>query len=837
MNVHQHPSAIVGRDGELEAIRRWLERARPSLLEVDGEAGIGKTTLLEEGTRSAREAGMVVLACRPVEVETAVSYGALATLIEPVLAAIDDAVPAPRLRALEGALRLRDVSSSRLDETAVALGALSVLRSIAHRQPVVLALDDVQWLDASSRVALTYTLRNLRPGDDIAVLLACRLASGDGPLALAGSALAATTERLQLGPLSLGALHSIVNERLGAPLSRPKLVRVHSASGGNPLHAIELGRVVADVGPQEAALAAPASLPEVLRARIKALSAPTQRLLLVVAAAGDPSVELAARAMGTSTTEAEFDEAIRQGVLVFVGRGVRFSHPLLASTVYADMSELERSRVHSTLAELAETAEERARHFALAVTGPDQTVAEALEDAAESSCRRGARSAGASLFEQAASLTPADDESTRARRLVAAAHAHFEAGESDRARALLEAVAADDGPIRFEALCRLGRLLDETIGGDASLAVFEEALHTDDPALEAWAHRCLAQTLAYVGNIEQALAHADAAVVAAEPLDDRVILVYSLSMQAFVRKIAGHAEWREPLDRALALESEVELPELDACPSAVEADSRRLLLELDEARTAYQRMLARATHRDDVPTETWCRFGLASIEIASGRWGTAAEHEAELSDLAEQTGLLRLPALRTAAHLAALRGDVTSARALLGTVVDEAEPKGELHNLRAALQLEGLLELSLGDPGSALAPLRRARKIAGKMAIGEPSMLMFLLDEVEALAGTGDPEGAGSVLRAFEERCDRNRSAWITPLVLRARGLVLAAGGSLDEARSALEAAVAAEGALLHLFDAPSTEALEAAGRHAGLRFERIVQAVSESAERKEKGT
>ena len=789
-------SAIVGREAELEAIGQWLESSRPALLEIEGEAGIGKTTLWEEATRAAREKGALVLACRPVEIETAVSYGALATLLEPALALVDEEVPPPRLRALESALRLRDVSSSSLDETAVALGALSVLRSVAHRQPVVLAVEDVQWLDAASRVALTYALRNLRPGDDVAVLLTRRLATGEGSLDFAGSALSVATETLRPGPLSLGALHRLTHTRLGAALSRPKLVRVHSASRGNPLHALELARVVAAAGPQEAALAVPASLADALRTRIDALSAPTRELLLVVAASGDPRPQLLARLLNSDSADSELDEAIRHGVLVLVEGRVRFSHPLLASTVYADANALERSRVHTRLAQLAETPEEGARHLALAGTGPDETVAAALEHGADSACRRGARGTGAALYEQAAKLTPTGDERARAGRLISAALAHFQAGEPDGARTLLEEVAAGESPERFEALCRLGTLLDETVGGDASLAAFEDALGTDDPALASKAHRGLAQALAFVGDLDQALEHADAAVAGAEPLVDRQSLVYALSMQAFVRKIAGHPAWHEPLERGLALESEVELPELDACPSAHEADTRRLVLQLDEARTAYERMLARATERGDVRTESWCRFGLAAVEISSGRWAQAAEHAEELSDLAEQTALLRLPALRTTAHLALLRGDVDQARALLGAVVAEAEPKGELFNLRVALQLEGLLELSLGDPRSAQAPLQRARLIAEQMSIGEPSMLMFLLDEVEALAATGDAEAAAVVLRGFEERSEGNSSAWIAPLVLRARGLVRAAERDLDAARVALEAAVAAEHAV-----------------------------------------
>jgi DNA-binding CsgD family transcriptional regulator len=790
------PAEIVGRDAELEAIGRWLGGERPALLEIEGEAGIGKTTLLEEAIRAARASGALDLSCRPLEIETAVSYGGLASLLEEAVAIAGDEVPKPRLRALEGALRLRDVSGSRLDETAVALGVQSLLRAAARRQSVALAVEDVQWLDASSRVALTYALRNLQAGDDVCVVLACRVGAGAGSLDLKGSALTARAERLTLGPLSLGAMHRMIHARLGTALSRPKLVRVHSTSGGNPLYALELARVVADADPNEAALTLPASLAAALDARIDALSAPTRRLLLAASAASDPRPELLAGAIDPDSIDSALDEAVRHGVLVLVDGQVRFTHPLLASTVYTSASELDRGRTHKRLGEIARTPEERARHLALGGTGPDAAVAAALERAAESACQRGARGTGAALYEQAASLSPTGEEPARARRLVAAADAHFHAGEPERARTLLEEVAIGDSPSRFEALWQLGTLLDETVGGDAALAPLEEALGTDDPVLAARIHRSLAQALSYVGDLERALVHADAAVGRAEPLLDPANLAYALSIQALVRKMSGHPAWREPLERALGIEEEVELSELDLCPSAVEADTRRLALQLDEARGAYERMLARAMEGGDVRTEAWCLFGLAAVEILCGRWSRASEHAEELSDLAEQTALLRLPALRTAAHVALLRGDSERARTLLSAVVAEAEPAGELLNLRVALQLKGFLELSVGEPGAAIPALRRAREIAEQMRLGEASMLLFQLDEVEALTGAGDAEAAAAVLRGFEERTAGDPSPWLPPLVLRARGLVQAAEGDLTGARASFEAAVTGEGTI-----------------------------------------
>ena len=786
---HAERSAIVGREHELEALARWLAGPAPALVEIEGEAGIGKTTLWEEGLRLARDSGATVLACRPAEVESPISYGGLAGLLESVLSAVADDIPPPRRRALEAALRLRDLPASSLDETAVALGALSAVRAAAARQQVVIAVDDVQWLDASSRVVLTYALRNLSDGDRVHALFATRAGAGSGPLDLGGSALARSRERLSLTSLSVGAVHRVVHRLLGAALSRPRVVRLHAASGGNPLHAIELARVVATASSPEPALDVPASLADVLRARLAPLSAPTRRLLVAVAAAGDVLPELLRRL----ATDAAVDEATESGILVCADGRVRFSHPLLASTIYADAGALVRSRVHRQLAGLAETAEERARHLALGGSDPDEAVAGELERAAASACSRGARAAGAALYEQAAELTPIADEHARDARLVAAARAHFQAGEPAGARALLEAVAAGRTALRFEACCLLGTLLDETVGGDASFAWFQAALGTDDPAVASDAHRGLAQSLAYVGDLERAMSNADAAVLAAEPLGDEARLAYALAMQAFVRRFAGHRSWHEPLERALALEAQLELPSLDACPSAVAADLGRVDLELDEARAAYAAMLGRSTDRGDVPTEAWCRYGLAAVELGAGDWDRAQEHAQELADLAEQTALLRLPSLRTAAHLATLRGDVPRARTLLDTVVDEAAARGELHNLRAARQVEALLELSLGDAAAAVAALEHARSLAEQMSVGEPGMLAFLVDLAEAHAALGDVDRATEALDAFERWGAPAPPPWLGPLAGRARGVVLAAAGDLTSARTALEAAVAAE--------------------------------------------
>ncbi len=203
--------------------------------------------------------------------------------------------------------------------------------------------------------------------------------------------------------------------------------------------------------------------------------------------------------------------------------------------------------------------------------------------------------------------------------------------------------------------------------------------------------------------------------------------------------------------------------------------------------------VSQGTHKGGVGQRA-LSLGLAAVvETAAGRWDSADRHAAELLDLAEQTGTFRLPSLRMSAHLAVLRGDVEEARVLIAHGIAEAEPLGELHNLRTFEQLDGFLALSLGGAEAALPSLRRAREIAERMSVGEPSMLTFLLDEVEAHALLDDAARAAAVLTAFDRRCTGDRAPWIAPLALRARGLVEAAARDLETACASLESAVASE--------------------------------------------
>ena len=273
----------------------------PRALVLSGEPGIGKTVLWEEGVGEARRLSRVVLLHRSVEAETSLSFTALSDLLAPVW---DDVAPslAPlRRRALEVALLLAEPGAEAPNPRAIGLALLDVLRALAERSAVLVALDDLHWLDASSASVLQIALRRL--GDEPVSLLATvrRAPEVAAPLELEAAFPEERLDRLFLGPLSLGALHRLLKERAGLELTRPELGRVQEASAGNPFFALELGRELVRTGTRPEAgraLRVPESLHELLDGRLARLPTETGDVVLFAAALARPTLELVAAAHG-----------------------------------------------------------------------------------------------------------------------------------------------------------------------------------------------------------------------------------------------------------------------------------------------------------------------------------------------------------------------------------------------------------------------------------------------------------------------------------------------------------------------------------------------------------
>src|SRR5581483_11885667 len=342
-----YASGMLGRDEELATVESFLAAAAagPQSLVLEGEAGIGKTALWAAALRGARERSYTVLGCRPTEPRTRRSFGALVDLLEASSRGALESLPLPQRRALETALRLREPSGPAPEPGATGLAVLGVLRELASAQPVVVAVDDAQWLDLAYASALAFAVRRVAPS--CVSLLVARRSEAPSPLELDG------VVRLPVGPLSLGALHRLLQDRLETPLRRPEIVRIHRASGGNPFVALELA-AARPLSQAEEQLSG-AHVAELLRDRLAALPADVREVLLELAALSDPRAH--------SFDRERLERAAAAAVVEIEGDRVRFVHPLLAEAAYEQASQARRREVHRRLAGLVDDPEERGRQL------------------------------------------------------------------------------------------------------------------------------------------------------------------------------------------------------------------------------------------------------------------------------------------------------------------------------------------------------------------------------------------------------------------------------------------------------------------------------------------
>lgn len=235
---------VVGREAELERIASFLDDATPFALWLEGAAGIGKTTLLRAAVELARGRGYRVLACQPTAAETALSFASLGDLLEPVVDEVLPRLPPPQRQAAEAALGLGS-AGARVNERLTALAVLSALRLLAGEQRVLVAIDDLQWLDRPSAAVLRFALRRLA-GEPVKAALCVRLDGDMPPPTELETDLAASSMRLSVRALSLGALQRIVSLQLGRAVPRPVMRRVHEACGGNPFYGLAIAQFLAE---------------------------------------------------------------------------------------------------------------------------------------------------------------------------------------------------------------------------------------------------------------------------------------------------------------------------------------------------------------------------------------------------------------------------------------------------------------------------------------------------------------------------------------------------------------------------------------------------------------
>ncbi len=761
-------SEIVGRDEELAAIGEFLAGPLPAALLLQGEAGAGKTTLWRAAL--ARAGGFRVLSCVAARAEAQLAFVALADLLGGVSVA---GLPAPQQRALEAALLRADPGEEALNPRAVAAGLLGMLRRLADEGPLLVAIDDVQWLDGPSAAAFAFAARRVADAR-IGLLMAWRTdGSEPAPLGL-------NPRRVDVGPLSLGAIHRLLSSRLGVALARPALRRVHAASGGNPFFALELGRALLRRGGEPGPLPMPTSLAELVRERLAALPAATREALMAVAAEG-----------GGSPTPA-LDPAVEARVLESDGLTLRFSHPLLASAVYAGAPPAARRAVHRRLADAARGVEERARHLSLATVAPDTQAAAEVARGAEHALARGAPAACAELLEHAVRLTPPSDEHGRFRRTLQAVDAHYEAGDARRARQMAEALVetAAAGPERAEALSRLGTIVGELDGPRRAGPIYHAALAEagEDPALQARTYAELARHAAFSGDARAGLSWARSALEHAERAGGDRLLADVAPRCAIAMHYADEIVPEALIRRALALEAAHPRPHPEDCATSVYGELLLDRCELDAARECFGRLWRMARDHGDETNETGPLFRLVLIEMMAGRWDEASLHLERLAELAQQSGVNTAYAAAMTAFVDAHRGreDAVRGAAAAGLAGAAEQPILLLWwycNL-------GFLELSLGNPREASDWFARWERLRSEIRLQD--VRRNALNATEAFVEAGRLEEAAALLDGFVAQARKHGDAIRLPLAGRARGLLRAARGDLEGGVAELERAVAA---------------------------------------------
>ncbi|MFN8520580.1 MAG: AAA family ATPase [Chloroflexota bacterium] len=798
--------SIVGRDPERAAIRAFLDglaAGRGGELVVAGPAGMGKTVLWEEALAQAPGMGIRVLDSRPTHAESDLAFAGLHELLRDVTPDELDGLPAPQRRALDAALYRDDAPDEGYapEAGAIAVAALTLLRALSERGPVLVAVDDVQWLDASSREPLRFAIRRLR-SHPVGALVSVRVEEATEPAAIdAPWATDDPATRLDLGPLSLGALHRLLVDRFGHSFGRPGLVRLQELTGGNPFLATEL---VGAWGSEAAVHASsneplPETVARLVRRRVASLGVDERRLAQVVALLGRAREDLLARVLDHASGVASLHEATQHamdaGVLQADGDRIRCAHPLIASALLASLSPGARRELHARIAEAVDDPMEEAAHRAAAATGPDATVAERLDRVAALALARGASLEGVSLRERALALTPPADATALARRRHELADVLFTAGDTAQARTLLRQVPVDD-PATDPITRRESLLLLATIqwfeGEQADAMVLSQRALEESPDDADWQGRVHAR-LSWMldDSLPLQAEHATAALRLLDPVREPVTYAFAALNGAWARLLAGGGA-----DEAtLALGARLQEPARSWEYSTIPATWAKGLDRFDEARALIERYLAHSRDRGDESSVAQLLSMRVEIEAWTGRLGPALELANASVAVAQQSGqqvyLATSLARRGLVH--AYRGDLDAAdadaRAGLALSTPPIVPPVPLGVL-------GFVALTRGRPAEALTHLGPAAQMLDEVGMRDPVSYRFHPDLVEALVLTGDLVEAERQTARLEERALIAPRPWVVAAAARSRGLLLAARGDVPAAIAALERALEAHAAI-----------------------------------------
>jgi DNA-binding CsgD family transcriptional regulator len=785
----------LGREVEQDVVNAFLDNVakHATALVVSGPAGIGKSTIWRAAIGEARRRGFRTLVTRAVEAEAELSFAALADLLDASFDDVASRLPDAQRTALAVALQRVPDDGAPPPPLAVSLGAVAAIRAIADAAPVLIAVDDLPWLDGPSARVVEFVSRRVE-GLPIGLLAAIRTASGEPEPRIE---FAGPVQRLAIGPLGIDAIDALLRRDLDLALPRPDLAWVARESRGNAFFAAELGRALRRSGSRPG-LDVPSFVTDqtnLIRSRLDALPNTARLPLAVIATTSQPTRDLVVAADPEAGSAIE--AAIDAGVIERDDGRLRFSHPLLASSAYARLEAEERRRLHARLAAVIADPEQRARHLALAAMGPDPIVAVELDTAAAHARLRGASDSAGELALMARRLTPTWQASDIQRRVLTAAGAFIQAGDPSRARAILEehVDAIESGPERADAL-RILADVRSSDNWDAKLSTLDQALQEagPDPGLRSRILEARSQALLYVmRDADEGLANAIEAVAEARRQDDPAVLCSALQTLLFAKVNIGETLDRPAREEAMRLADRVDHLRVFQWPGYAFALTE---LEYGNAETADRILVTlhdRAAERGDWDSLPLIAGSQAYARYRLGRWQEALAVAQEAVRGSRQNGQ------------ATGLGWALSVQSLieLGLGHDDAVDalRGEIHAVASgvhavwyAAQVRTLAGLCALDRGDAVAAEREFRE-AGEPMLAHGYVGLFLQDVLarwaEALVASGRADEAIALLDRHEDALRRSERPVSTAAVLRVQGLAKAAVGDEAGAESAFQAALA----------------------------------------------
>ncbi|MBX7450484.1 LuxR C-terminal-related transcriptional regulator [Mycolicibacterium sp. 3033] len=762
---------------------------RPAGLVIEGEAGIGKTTVWLALVEQARADGFRVLSARVGQAESVMAFAALADLLTDVDTGVLDALPPLQRLALDRVLLRAGADGPATDHRVVAAAFVAVLHALAEAGPVLIAIDDVQWMDTSSRTAVAFAARRLQSPFGVLVTERCHPGDGTTTMWLALSR-PDGIHRSAVRPLDSAALHALISERTGRTFSRPTILRIAEISGGNPFFAVELARAIGD-GHALTEQALPPTLNEVVRAHIGSLDDRMRDFLLGVACLADPRVDVLAEAIDTSRDAiiALVERAEEEGVLTLRGNQVRFSHPLLASGVYADAGSPARRAMHRRLASAVALPEVRARHLALASATGTEEMFTALDAAADSARARGAPAAAAELVDLAIGL----GGDTAVRRLKSAEN-HFLAGNVTRAGELLADIPPGEPDVVRALVASLLAtvLMYQNHHGDAVELLRGAA---DDAAgniaVLIQVLLRLSFALNNIGEPDDARRHGRDAVKLAEELGVPAIISAALAWSVYIDFQNGRGLDQRALRRALeCYDSAFDVPIIFRAPlvQALTLSWTGKLAQAHEQFTALRVVCAERGAESDMMAIAGF---LAMNHIWRGRFAEAAAEAADAVERAEQLGgedVLIIP-LTMRAVVSSYLGHEDAARTDAGRVVAATRGRTASHIADWPGMALCFLEESLGRHQEALAALD-VTFLAEPGLSTEIAYGWHLPDAIEAMVAVGRLDEADRLTAALERDGTEHDRRWMRAVGARCRAIVLAATGQVTEAEQAAHRAL-----------------------------------------------